>query len=278
MMPDRGSRSSIDPKAIATELIAILGTGHQIPSFSAQYPDLELDDAYQVADIVRRLRESRGERVAGRKIGFTNRAAWASFSVTAPIWGYMYDHTIRDLPDGNSTFPLNGLSEPRIEPELILELASPPMPGMDEWALLGCIAWVAHGFEIVQSVYPGWTFTAADAVAAFGVHGALLIGTRHDIAGNRERWLEPLSSFKVDLGRNGESMAHGHARDVLGGPLTALRYLVDLLANDEISPPLAAGEIITTGTITRAFPVTIGETWTTKLDGAALEGVRVRLV
>jgi 2-oxo-3-hexenedioate decarboxylase len=53
---------------------------------------------------------------------------------------------------------------------------------MDETALSSCIAWIALGFEIVQSIYPGWKFSAADTVAANGVQGALLIGPRHPFA------------------------------------------------------------------------------------------------
>jgi hypothetical protein len=61
---------------------------------------------------------------------------------------------------------------PRIESEIIFKLALAPAPGMDETALLACIDWVGHGFEIVQSIFPGWKFSAPDAVAAFGLHGA----------------------------------------------------------------------------------------------------------
>jgi 2-oxo-3-hexenedioate decarboxylase len=71
-------------------------------------------------------------------------------------------------------------------------------------------------------------------------------------------------------------MEHGCAANVLGGPVSALRHLVELLAVDPINPPLSAGEIVTTGTLTRALPVTPGETWTTELAGVALAGIRVR--
>jgi 2-keto-4-pentenoate hydratase len=37
----------------------------------------------------------------------------------------------------------------------------------------------------------------------------------------------------------------------LGGPLSALRHLVGLLASDPLNPLLAAGEIISTGTLTQ---------------------------
>ena len=58
--------------------------------------------------------------------------------------------------------------------------------------------------------------------------------------------------------------------------MSAVRYLIDMLARDQINPPLAAGEIVTTGTLTRALPVSVGETWTTELTGVALDGISVR--
>ena len=49
-----------------------------------------------------------------------------------------------------------------------------------------------------------------------------------------------------------------------------------MLACDQVNAPLAAGEIVTTGTLTRALPVSGGETWTTELTGVALNGICVR--
>jgi 2-keto-4-pentenoate hydratase len=147
---------------------------------------------------------------------------------------------------------------------------------MDETALLACIDWVGHGFEIVQSIFPRWKFSAPDAVAAFGLHGALLIGPRHSIAAYAEDWSGTLSTFEIDLKRDGRVVDHGRATNVLGGPVSALRHLVDLLARDRVNPPLAAGEIVTTGTLTRALPVSGGETWRTELTGVALDDICVR--
>jgi hypothetical protein len=48
------------------------------------------------------------------------------------------------------------------------------------------------------------------------------------------------------------------------------------VTRDQVNPPLAAGEIVTTGTLTRALPVSVGETWTTELTGVALDGICVR--
>jgi 2-oxo-3-hexenedioate decarboxylase len=43
-----------------------------------------------------------------------------------------------------------------------------------------------------------------------------------------------------------------------------------------VNPPLQAGEIVTTGTLTRALHVRPGETWTAAFDGVSLEGIAVR--
>jgi len=55
-------------------------------------------------------------------------------------------------------------------------------------------------------------------------------------------------------------------------PLSALRQLVGLLARDPVNPPLATGDIVTTGTLTRAFPILPGESWSTTLHGIELGG------
>jgi 2-oxo-3-hexenedioate decarboxylase len=150
---------------------------------------------------------------------------------------------------------------------------------MDEAAPLSCLEWVAHGFEIVQSIYPQWKFAAADTIAANGVHAALLIGPRHPVAartGGAGEWQAELSRFDIDLFCDGRHIDRGNAANVLDGPLAALRHLVGLLANDKINPPLAGGEIVTTGTLTRAMPVKPGETWSTALHGIPLDGIRLR--
>src|SRR5690348_3476946 len=136
----------MDIEDIASEVFAVLGTGRQIAPFSKACPSLGLSEAYRITAAVRARREARGERPIGRKIGFTNRTIWAEYGVYAPIWGYVYDSTVQDLAD--APVSLDGLAEPRIEPEIVFGLAAPPAPGMDAQALIGCIDWVAHGFEI----------------------------------------------------------------------------------------------------------------------------------
>src|SRR5690606_34839792 len=130
----------------------------------------------------------------------------------------VYDTTLYALSEVGEGFSLAGLAEPRLEPEIVFGLARAPEPGMDEAALLGCLEWVAHGFELVQSVFPAWKFTAADIVSAFGLHGALLVGPRRPIAAGEGDWLDSLASFEIELLCDGEVMDRGRAANVLDGP------------------------------------------------------------
>lgn len=270
------SSSRIDFKSLAVEALAAFDEGRQITPFSSRNHGLELDNAYRAAAHVRKLRAARGEMAVGRKIGFTNRTIWAEYDVRAPIWGYVYDSTVRDLCASGDAFRLSALAEPRIEPEIVFGLAKPPAAGMDAAALIDCIDWAAHGFEIVQSIFPDWKFAAADTVAAFGLHGALLIGPRQAVAPRRDEWLSTLSSFEIELSCDGAVVDRGRAANVLDGPLLALQHLVELLGRDAAQPALAAGEIVTTGTLTRALPIAPGQTWSTVLHGVALDGIKVR--
>lgn len=262
---------------VAAEAFGALEQTQQIPPFSSRPRGLSVDDAYRVTPRVRQRFEGLGAKAAGRKIGFTNRTIWQQYNVYAPIWGYAYDRTVHDLVT-TPTLSLRQYSEPRIEPEIMFGLASAPSSAMDEAALSACIDWVALGYEIVQSIYPGWQFAAADTVAAGGLHGALLIGPRRPFAPRAAEWRRELTGFEIELSCDGRVIDCGHATNVLEGPLSALRHLVELLAGDQVNPPLAAGEIISTGTLTKAMPVAPGETWTAKPSGIALDGVAVRFV
>ncbi len=127
----------------------------------------------------------------------------------------------------------------------------------------------------MQSIFPGWKFTAADAVAANGVHGRLLVGNRHPVAPRKAQWLRELAAFEVVLSCDGTASQKGGGALVLGSPLNALRHLVGLLAKDQYNPPLRAGEIISTGTLTLAMPVAAGQTWSTKASGIPIEDITI---
>jgi 2-keto-4-pentenoate hydratase len=85
-----------------------------------------------------------------------------------------------------------------------------------------------------------------------------------------------LPALRVEL-RKGETVVdRGLGANVLDSPLEALAFLVGVLARQADAPPFAAGEIVSTGTLTDAHPVTPGETWSTSFVGLPLAGLEVR--
>jgi 2-keto-4-pentenoate hydratase len=266
--PDAGE-AALD--TIAAEAFDALVHTRQISPFTTRPGGLSVDDAYRAMPHIRRRYEAAGAKAVGRKLGFTNRTIWAQYNVYAPAWGYMFDRSVRDLTA--APLALAPFSQPRIEPEIVFGLAAPPSAAMDDAALSSCIAWVALGFEIVQSIFPDWKFSAADTIAANGLHAALLIGPRHAFAPRAAQWRDTLATFDIDLSCGSKPIDRGTAANVLDGPLSALRHLAGLLAADPVNPPLAAGDIVTTGTLTKAMPVAPGETWIAVPRGVALEGI-----
>jgi 2-oxo-3-hexenedioate decarboxylase len=264
--------------AAADRLLAAAAATKPIEPFTDADPEFSLDAAHAVADEILKRRVERGERVVGWKIGFTNRNIWEEYGVHAPIWGAMYDSTVQLLEAGAAAeCSLHGLAEPRIEPEVALRLAAVPQPGMDERELLFCVDAVTHGFEIVQSVYPGWRFRAADTVAAFALHGRFLHGPLVEVEQkDAEAWLARLRSFAVVLTRAGERIDRGEAADVLGGPLSALRHMVEGMAARPFRRGLMRGDIVTTGTVTRAFPIRRGDVWQSRVYGLPVAGLAIR--
>jgi len=267
---------ALDLQTIAAKVVSSLASHRQIPAFSHSLGAPSMADAYRLPALLRAAFEARGEKITGRKIGFTNRQMWAAHGVKAPIWGYCTNRTTCKLDSTPVQF-VSAFAEPRIEPEIMFGLGRAPSPLMDEIDLLGCVDWIALGYEIVQSIFPSWKFAAFDTIAANALHGTLLVGKRHAIAPRKEAWRNELASFTVELSCNAEPRQTGGGALVLDSPLRALRHLVELLAADPHNPPLCAGEIISTGTLTLAMPVSAGEAWTTTVRGIPLENITLRL-
>jgi len=230
----------------------------------------DVPSAYRSALAVRALRIVRGEMPRGYKIGFTNRTIWPRYSVYAPIWGSMWDTTVVSC-DGSGTLSLARLCQPRIEPEAVFGFRATPRTGASLDDLFDALDWVAPGFEVVQSHLPDWKFVAPQTVADGGLHGRLLVGGRvpiADLARNADQLHRALAGARVGLYKNGSLAEEGAGANVLDSPLQALlHFLVELRACPG-APDVVAGDMVTTGTWTDAWPVRPGETWTARFDSA----------
>jgi 2-keto-4-pentenoate hydratase len=265
----------------AHQLLDARAKAQLIPSLSSRQP-LSIDDGYEISKRIYDIRTAEGEQAIGRKIGFSNRAHRAKYGdtgpISEPIWTPMFDSTVQFADNNRGIQSLTGAMQPRIGPEIVFKLGRTPAADASVDALADCIAWMAHGIEIVVCPFPDWKFDTADAIAAFGLHGALIIGEPKRLsAASHHNLAAMLDDTSMSLSCAGTLLAAGFG-DEPNSPLLALFYLHQLLQTQPQFAPLTAGEIITTGTWTDAYPIEKGQTWTTALSGVSLPGLTVSFV
>lgn len=258
----------------------------QIPPLSTN-GTLSIDDGYDIAKTLLDIRIASGEQPVGRKIGFSNRKIAARYGVKTPIdtsiWATLFDSTVRYTEDNHGIQSLKGAIQPRIEPEIVFMLGRTPAPDATIEELANCIEWMAHGYEIDVCPFPGWKFELVDAIAAYGMHGALILGEPRVLSAATRRNLgTTLANASISLSCSAQPsftlMAAGFGSDVLGNPVNALWHLHQQLLQQPQFTPLAAGEIITTGSWTDCYPVVPGQTWTTAFSGITLAGLTLSFV
>ena len=194
------------------------------------------------------------------------------------VWAHMYDDTVSFATDGASTLSTASLISPKIEPEVVFKIAraSAIEPGVDATTaapadVLAHVEWLAIGFEIIDCPYPDWKFQPADFVAAYGLHAALVVGKPLEVeAGAIPELVDQLSRFTVRLSRDGDVVAEGSGRNSLRSPALCLGELQAAIARQPGATPLAAGDLVSSGTLTESQPIAAGQSWRVDVDGIDL--------
>ena len=265
-------------QTIARELLDAYDRGTLVSTPTSRDPAFDWSMAYEVTAAIVELRRARGEHPVGRKIGFTNRNIWAEYGATSPIWAHVYDSTLVYANNNHAALSLHGSASPRIEPEIAFKLGAPVPAGCQDAAtILRSIEWLAPSFEIVDCHFLDWKFKSADSAADHALHWRLIVGDPQPIAPAAvERLALQIRDCKVALACNGKIRERGVGSNALDHPALALAFLADILATQPRFPALAAGEIVTTGTLTAAVPVAAGETWTSEITGLAVGPLTVQ--
>ena len=228
------------------------------------------------------------------------------------VWAHMYDDTVRYAHGNAAALSLARMISPRIEPEIVFKMKAPLGAGITEAAAaLEAVEWLALGFEIIDCPYADWKYQPADFVAAYGLHAALIVGEPHPVTqANISELAEQLPTFKVRLSRHrmseraaaseprersapaerrareraGESEGQspsdeidGSGRNSLRSPALCLAELASAMAKQEGAEPLAAGDLVSSGTLTDSTPIQPGATWTASVEGIALSTLALTL-
>jgi 2-oxo-3-hexenedioate decarboxylase len=245
---------------------------------SSREAAFDVSAGYAVEAELARVRRASGHATVGRKVGFANKAVWRVLKLDTLVWAHMYDDTVRYAEGNAADLALGQMVAPKIEPEIVFKLKTPLGAGApDAAAVLESVEWLALGFEIIDCVFPDWKFQPADFVAAFGLHAALVVG--------EPRRLEPeaipaiadqLPKFTVKLLKDGQLVDEGSGRNSLRSPALCLGELASAISRQPSAEPLAAGELISSGTLTESHRIAPGETWTAVVNGLELPALTLR--
>jgi len=213
-------------------------------------PDLATGYAVQ-----RELRAAAGPLV-GWKLGVTSRAKQAQVGVTSPVYGFLEGANALDIGEPLDT---SALIQPRCEPEIAFvlgrDLAGPHVTAAD---VLAATSGAAVGIEVLDSRYRDYRFTMPDVVADNTSAGRFLVGTPVPTTGI------DLRLVGVVLEKNGELVATASGAASLGHPAAAVAWMVRTMAAD--GEGLRAGDVVLSGGLTAATPVTAGDVVVVSID------------
>jgi 2-oxo-3-hexenedioate decarboxylase len=260
--------------SLARELIEAYANRQILSSpLSVRDPAFDLSSAYAVEAELVRLHRSAGRATVGRKVGYANKAVWRALKLETLVWAHMYDDTVRFAAGKAASLDIGRMYSPRIEPEIVFKMGSVVRDAGsgDAGVALGAVEWIAIGFEIIDCPFADWKFQPSDFVAAYGLHAALIVGEPRPVDDAQIPALaDQLAQFKVRLLKNGEVVAEGSGKNSLRSPALCLGELAAAISRRMPEEPLAAGELVSSGTLTDSQPVAAGESWTAIVDGIEL--------
>ena len=204
----------------------------------AEPVDFTPEQAYALQAEVARLRERRGERVIGYKVGCTSPAVQQQLGIGAPIFARVFD-TGR-FPSGQP-LSFSGFANLAAEGELAVRLGrdvSAASAGGDE-----CRAAVASAFPVIELhhfVLRSPRPSLAELIASGGMHAGFVLA-EHEADGSL-RELESLSVWIDD-----ERVGQVSGADVTELAVRSLGWLADRLAEEGLT--LARGQVVLTGSL-----------------------------
>jgi 2-keto-4-pentenoate hydratase len=217
------------------------------------YPDMTVDEAYQVQIRAIDQKVSNGQRIVGKKIGLTSLAMQELLGVDQPDYGHLLDSMeIRN----KGTITLNDLFQPKVEAELAFVLRKDLKgPSVTIEDVLDATEYIVPALEIVDSRIVDWRIKLQDTIADNASCGLFVLGDKRFSATEMD-----LPKVQMNLFRNEELMNTGYGADVLGHPATCAAWLANKLYEYDVI--LKAGEVILSGALSAAVIAQKGDRFT----------------
>jgi len=240
---------AIDHAHWAAYLLAGIDERREVQAITKQVDELSIDDAYAIQAALLELQLSRGDELAGAKLGLTSVAKQEQMGVSEPVYGWVPASSV--LEPGQPV-PLDELIHPRCEPELVFVLADALSgPGVTASDVLDATQKVVGGIEVIDSRYEAFSFTLTDVIADNTSAARVAIGT--DGIAPRDADLTTLGCvFEID----GDITGTATGAALLGDPAECVAMLANHLGKH--GQQLEAGWLVMAGAATDARPLSAG--------------------
>ena len=245
-------------ESTARELYDAYESREPLDKLSDRFPDMTLEDAYEIQLLQIRERLAAGRTVIGHKVGLTSMAMQRQLGVDQPDYGHVTDDMIflEHLPIDASQY-----LQPKVEPEIAFVLKRPLAgPGVTVHQAIAAIDFVLPAIEIIDSRIRDWKIGILDTIADNASSGGIVLGSTPVGVGDLD-----LRLSGCILQRNGDVIATGAGGAVLGSPLTSLVWLANTVGPLGIT--LEPGHVVLPGSQTASFSVAAGDTITARFGG-----------
>ena len=244
---------------IAFELFSALKKQKMIQPVTDRYPDIDINDAYQISKKFLYHREIEGEKVICKKIGVTSKVVQEMLGVNQPDFGFL---TNQMLIENNDVISISKyLIQPRAEAEIAFKLNQDLVgPGISKEDVITATKSLMPCFEIVDSRIDEWKIKIQDTVADNASCGVFCIGEEVEDFIDLE-----MDKLEVNVYKNGEFLSTGNGSAVQGHPAEAVAWLANTLGRYDI--PLLKDEIILSGSLVPLEPAIPGDKFEMKING-----------
>lgn len=229
----------------------------EITKITDDYPEMTYEDAYDIQWTARRVKEARGHKIVGMKMGLTSQAKMKQMGVPNPCYGYLADYFA--YGDG-ACIKIDELIHPKVEAEIAFVLKDDLSgPGCHIGDVLAATDFVMPAVEVIDSRYKDFKFDLKSVIADNS-------SSSRYVTGGRMRDIKDLDlkTLGVVMEINGEIVQLGAGAAVLGHPATSIAMLANMMS--ERGEILKAGTYILSGAITAAVGVKKGDNVTVKFQ------------
>ncbi|MFD5574829.1 2-keto-4-pentenoate hydratase [Streptomyces cadmiisoli] len=251
---------------LARELADAARTGVPVRSLSKRFPGLSLQDAYRIQRINLEERVSAGARVAGHKIGLTSAAMQEQMGIDEPDSGVVLTSMVAA---SGARLRSADFMNPRIETEIAFRLGRDLAEASDLATVCSAVGEVLLAFEVLDTVFADWNITLVDSIADNAACAGVITGSPVPFD---PAW--DLAAEQIRAEADGEMVAAGQGRDILGDPLKALVWLTHRLP--VLGTTLRAGDIVLAGSVHASLPLTPGTNF--RATSTRLPAIHLRVV